>query len=340
MADLIMDDNACMVVGQAAWHGKGVRLDIPPNTAEALRLARLDWRVYKEPVFVRLGDATARASSSDAVLETDSFATVRYDACGRPHFFGIVGKRYEVLQNHEAFEVFDRIMIDRGCVYESAGAVRDGRRVWILARVPDEFRVADDRIREFLLVVLSHDGSTPLVLKPTPVRVVCNNTLNLALGGREAQFSIRHTLSIRSRLIEAARAVSGADMDFQKAKESMECMAERRLPDPTRYFFTVLPELRNWNNSALKRNVWRDRFDALQTLFVAGRGNHGRSVWDAYNAVVEWVDHGRNPKDWVEWTQFGSGALLKRRAFEQGVELATKTTIASGIDLEVPTWTN
>ncbi len=321
MADMIMDDRACFVVGEAAWHRKGVRLDMPPSTPDALRLAGLDWHVHKKPLYARL-DGQDGLSIHRQYVPAPAFATVRYDAENHPHVLGVVGRKYEVLQNDEAFSVFDRALIDRGCVYESAGAVRDGRRVWILARLPESITVADDEVRRYFLLVLSHDGSTPLLLRPTPVRVVCNNTLNLALRGKEAQFSLKHLRGIRERLEQVMEAIGQAEMDFDRAREEMERMAETPLPDPTPYFMAVMPDLRKWNDDRLRRNVWRNRMLQLTDLYAVGKGNHGRTVWDAYNAITEWVDHVRPAKEWVESTQFGTGGEIKRQAFAVAADMA------------------
>lgn len=370
MADMIMDDNACMVVGEAAWHGKGVRLEIPPSTEEALRLARLDWMVHKEELYLKVpgaqsSDAPATLVGPDGAatsfqmehahafiagrdellsgrnkfVPVEGHATVRYDIAGKPHVLGIVGKKYEVLQNREAFEVFDKILLGRGCAYETAGAIRDGRRVWILARLPESFYVGGDEVRRYFLLVLSHDGSTPLLLKPTPVRVVCNNTLNLALEGKNSTFSIRHTRNIRSRLSEVVEAISMAEMDFTKAKEHMLRMTEFRLLDPTPYFFRVMPELKRAGDDTLQRNVWKHRFSTLVDLHHFGRGNYGKSLWHAYNAMVEWVDHCQRSKDWVENTQFGSGDRIKRRAFTEARVMTETVQRPSETVTDVP-WFN
>jgi phage/plasmid-like protein (TIGR03299 family) len=329
MADQIMDDNAVFTVGQAAWHGKGVRLDIPPNTEEALRLARLDWQVSKEPVYAHVqptgaagGEAVQSTARPSVQLPTESYATVRFDETGRPHVLGVVGKRYEVLQNREAFSVFDRLLEDRGCTYESAGAIRDGRRVWILARIPESMQVADDVINRYFLLILSHDGSLPLVLKPTPIRVVCNNTLNLALRDRSNQFSVRHLRGMRDRLQEVTDAIVESELNFERAREQMERMATTRILDPTEYFFRVMPDLRRWNDETQQRNVWKKRYLRLIDLHHTGHGNHGRTLWDAYNAMVEWVDHDRECKEWVEATQFGAGDRIKRAAYETAVVMS------------------
>ena len=333
MADLLMDNNACMVVGAAAWHGKGVRLDHPPSTPEALRAARLDWEVEKVPVYAHVpleypdSRNVSQSMKTTRSVKTNSFATVRRDELGVPHVLGVVGRRYEVLQNREAFSVFDDLLLGRGCTYESAGAVRDGRRVWILARIPDRFRVGGDEIRKYFLLVLSHDGSTPLILRPTPVRVVCNNTLNIALGERGSSFAIKHLRGIRTRLSEVTEAITMADMDFEKARGHMERMAETKLEDPSAYFMRVMPGLARWTDPKLKRNVWRQRMVDLTDLFHVGRGNAGKTVWDGYNAVTEWVDHKRAGDHWVEYTQFGGGDAIKRNAFAAAVDMTEKRTM-------------
>jgi phage/plasmid-like protein (TIGR03299 family) len=303
--------------------------------------------VTKVPVYAHVpaaadtpgGVRTQSGDDADIHLKTDSYATIRTDSTGKPHVLGVVGKRYEVLQNAEAFTVFDRLLEERGCTYESAGAIRDGRRVWILARIPEAMLVRDDTINQYFLLVLSHDGSLPLILKPTPIRVVCNNTLNLALRDRANQFAVRHLRGMRERLRSVTDAIVESELNFEKAREHMERMAEYRIHDPSAFFFSVMPDLRRWSDTSLQRNAWRKRYLRLTDLFHTGKGNMGHSLWDAYNALVEWVDHDREGKEWVESTQFGSGDRLKRKAFESAVAL-TDTVARPKISIPHSPWMN
>lgn len=169
--------------------------------------------------------------------------------------------------------------------------------------------------------------------------MVCNNTLNLALRDRANQFSVRHLRGMRERLREVTDAIVASELNFEKAREQMERMAEYRIHDPAPFFFSVIPDLRRWNDPTLQRNAWKKRYLRLVDLHHTGRGNHGRSLWDAYNALVEWVDHDRESKEWVESTQFGSGDRLKRRAFETAVAM-TDTVARPKISIPHSPWMN
>jgi phage/plasmid-like protein (TIGR03299 family) len=186
---------AMMYTGEPPWHGLGTRLNGPANSADAIKAAGLDWEVIKVPLFVKSRRSYERIK--------DRFATIRAEpglhAERRPPF-GIVGRSYVPLQNRDAFTWFDEIVGRKAAIYHTAGALGDGERVWILAKLPDVIRVIGDDIAEkFLLLSNSHDGTSSVQVKFTPIRVVCQNTLTMALSeGRSIR--IHHTPGLERQL--------------------------------------------------------------------------------------------------------------------------------------------
>ena len=178
-----MSHNLLMQNGQASmfyinevpWHGLGTRLDKPATAHEAITAARLDWKVVKLPLF----------AGSKRIPVTDRFAVVRRTGDLIQHtdpVLGVVSHEYTPLQNQQAFQFFDPIVGQNAAIYHTAGALGKGERVWILAQLPGHIRVAGDDITEkYLLLSNSHDGKSSVTIKFTPVRVVCQNTLTLAL---------------------------------------------------------------------------------------------------------------------------------------------------------------
>jgi phage/plasmid-like protein (TIGR03299 family) len=164
-------------VNEVPWHGLGTRLSGPATAAEAIKAAKLDWTVAKVPLYAVQGETSVRVP--------DAYGVIREDLWGQPAcpVLGIVGKHYTPLQNAEAFTFFDPIVGQNAAIYHTAGAIRDGERIWLLAKLPSQIVVVGDDVADkYLLLSNSHDGGSAVQVKFTPVRVVCNNTLTLALS--------------------------------------------------------------------------------------------------------------------------------------------------------------
>lgn len=143
------------------WHGLGTRVEEAPNSADALRLAGLDWTVRSEDVLSVRGDVIPEYRAN----VRDSDDTV----------LGIVGTRYKIVQNTDAF-AFTDALIGGDVRYETAGSLKDGKQVWLLAKMPEQ-NIAGDEVEPYLCFSNTHDGSGALRICMTPIRVVCNNTL-------------------------------------------------------------------------------------------------------------------------------------------------------------------
>jgi phage/plasmid-like protein (TIGR03299 family) len=149
---------------ETSWHGLGAVLEEPPATvAEAIEAAGLGWSVAKEPIAVDRGDEPSDDLWLPRCEEVpDFFATVRQDT---REVLGIVGERYRIVQNHEAFNFIDQLL-GSSINFETAGGLHGGRRVWVLATLPDHVEVGGDAVRPYVLLMNSHDGST-LTIAPT-----------------------------------------------------------------------------------------------------------------------------------------------------------------------------
>src|SRR5690606_31902054 len=172
-------------VKEKAWHGLGQIVEDYPTSAEAIKYAGLDYTVKKRYLFTYGDDTSPETEDNDCVMEwrvdvPEHFATVRTDT---DEVLGVVGKDYEIVQNTEAFHFFDDLVGGNGGIkYETAGALGKGEKVFITAKLPDVLRVGkDDLIEQYLLLTTSHDGYGCIKAAFTPIRVVCNNTLNAAL---------------------------------------------------------------------------------------------------------------------------------------------------------------
>ena len=167
-----------MYHGERPWHKLGKPLDHPATATEAITAAGLDWSVTLSPCYA--GGEGDEVDAPKYLPIAGKRAVVRTD---RQLAIGVVGTRYRPIQNTDAFGFFDAVVGEGKAIYETAGSLNDGRRIWMLARVPGDIWVADeDNVKKYLLLCNSHDGGSPLRALFTPIRVVCENTLRAALG--------------------------------------------------------------------------------------------------------------------------------------------------------------
>lgn len=165
-------------VKEKAWHGLGIIVDQYPTSKEALQFAGLDYLVEKRPLFTydnenHIADEETGTKIPE-VSVPDYFATMRTD---NETVLGVVGKDYEVVQNMDAFSFFDSIVEGEGVMYETAGALGKGERIFITAKLPGYIRVGnDDCLEKYLFLTTSHDGYGSIMAAFTPTRICCNNS--------------------------------------------------------------------------------------------------------------------------------------------------------------------
>ncbi len=319
----IVDGEASMMyVGEPPWHGLGTQLEKPATAEEAIRAAGMNWDVRKVPLVAAIDEAR--------IPVRGRFAIVRVDVRGNPRHpvLGLVGKGYEPLQNHEAFEFFDHIVGKGAAIYHTAGVLGEGERIWILAKLPGEIRVVgDDITNKYLLLSTSHDGSGAVQVKFTPVRVVCQNTLIQALS-RGRTVKVAHTRNIKERLHLAEEMLGIVTKGYDTTAESYRAMSHYKIDTPKlkAYLEAVFPLPANGkeqdaNQETRKRVV--QRRNLAEGCFENGRGQCLKGVsgtlWAAYNAVTESADHlwgHRNDDRRLNSQWFGEGYQVKARAYE------------------------
>lgn len=291
------------------WHKEGVAIEGLANAHQVMEHAGLDWKVDK--VDMRTVSGIEIPNHFAMVRDTDQSV------------LGVVGNRYRPMQNEEAFEFFDPI-IERGeAIYETAGSLNGGRQVWLLAKLPNHIRIAetDDIIENFVLLTNSHDGTKPVVAKVTPIRVVCSNTLNFALskkGGSET--TIRHTTNMMSRVQEAHKVLSFVNKNVADLDVAFNSLAQSKINDrdAEQYFERVL----NGNKKEIStrtKNVIEELMDTYETGIGTDMPHVRGTVWGAYNAVTEYVDHVKSYRKDTDKTHaiiFGSGSATKEQAFK------------------------
>ena len=326
--ELLIDDGeaSMMYVDEVPWHGLGTKLDRPATAEQAIRAAKLDWEVEKRPL---------RYERDDGRMQDVHDKYVVVPGRGWPHksepTFGIVSKSYVPLQNHEAFSFFDPIVGNGAAVYHTAGALGDGERTWILAKLPSQIRVVGEDITDkYLLLSNSHDGHGAVQIKFTPIRVVCNNTLTLALS-QGPTIRVTHTRDMRERLKQADRMLGIINKRYDALAETFQSMVKVQMVDGrlALYLSQVFPDPTDPDDEKSTKHIRHQRACA-EHLFEHGVGADMPGVrgtlWAAYNGVTEYVDHrvmkttddGRLNSIW-----FGNGYLAKARAFDAAKAMLT-----------------
>ncbi|PWB43390.1 MAG: hypothetical protein C3F10_11940 [Dehalococcoidia bacterium] len=304
--------------GRPGWHGLGQA--IPPgmeHSETVAELAGLNRRVVLTPLYTIV--------DGEPVAVPQKFATA-YEDTG--FVLGVVGNRYTVVQNVAAFNAIDRWLSDGRVRYETAGALDEGRKVFILVRIDEDFTIAGaDPVTPYALVTNSHDGSSGLGVKLVSTRVVCANTLNIALREKGERIGIRHTASAEANIESAAKALGLVARQQRETMERFEQLAQMNAgqdiveqvidlvaPDPA----TITVDLTDrQRNRAVRRHesfmTMLQHAKELPTIASAG-GLDNR--WGLFNAASEWME-------WVDPTK--STQILERRmvgSLEGGVAAA------------------
>ena len=288
-------------VQQKAWHGLGQIVQDYPTSAEALAFAGLDFTVRKAPNIHRLPDG--RESVSDT-----SFFTYRDD--NGAILGGRLGVDYEVVQNRDAFAFFDEIVGGDGILYETAGALGAGERIFITAKLPDYIRVgADDLIEKYLFLTTSHDGFGSITAAFTPVRIVCNNTLNAALRNYSNAIRIRHTQNAQDRLKQAHKVLGLSNKMSEALEGVFNRWAKVRITDAE---VKKLVALAMCPNKETLQSLEGGRTDELSTYFLntcdsvleyaqtapsQQESTTKGTLFGAYNTVAGYFQNARGYKD-------------------------------------------
>ena len=302
--------HAFFSVNQKAWHGLGTIVTEYPTSRQAIQYAGLDYTVEKRPLFTydsghQQGDEDA-GRKFPAIKIPACFATVRTDTDA---VLGVVGKDYEVVQNRDAFSFFDAIVGGDGIHYETAGALGKGERIFITARLPHYIEVGNgDLIEPYLFLTTSHDGLGSITAAFTPVRIVCQNTLNAALKNQSNTIRIRHTLGAKERL-ETAHRLMGITNNLSRELDAIwNQWAKVRITDSE---VKKLITLALMPKKELARDMNPGQWDALSTYakrtceeaFAYAMSNPSQqgattkgTLFGAYNAVTGYFQNVRTYK--------------------------------------------
>jgi len=311
--------------GQTPWHKLGTRMNGTTDVQAAMTAANLDWRVALQPMYYSSADGTR--------VEVDDRKAVIRDTDTR--YLGSVGSDYAPLQNIDAFAPLVDACQDHGCTIESAGALGQGDRVWMLAKLPNVITpIPGDDIRGYFLIANGHSGKLSYSIRPTPIRVVCQNTLNMATEG-SSLWTLRHTTTIEARAKVVRAMVARLMTAMVETGETFTKLASRRMSplEIANYIDAVLPadqkdgkhsDTLKARKATIANLVWNGKGAEL-----AGSTQNDSTAWAVYNAVAEYVDHVRpaEAKSTAgalranESALFGGNAALKLLALQRARQL-------------------
>lgn len=276
------------------WHGLGTPVAGVQTSAEAIVLAGLNWNVEKKPLYTNVGDV-----DNYIPMPTDFMATVR-TSDNKP--LGVVTDKYQIVQNGEAFDFTDAL-IGEGCRYETAGSLRNGQQVWLLAKLPESKLVGDD-VDNYLVFTNSHDGKGSIRVAMTPVRVVCQNTLNLALGSAKRMWATKHMGKMDSKMEEAKLTLQFAQ-EYQAAlaKKAEELAAKRVYEMEFERFLKELYPVPEDSSSivASRANELRQRVRICYDK--PDLANFQNTAWGILNAVSDAYFHGRPMRNTINYQE-------------------------------------
>ena len=265
-------------VRETPWHSLGTKVKEAPASNDALILAGLNWQVLQEPIFTAASEPIEGYKVN--VRDSDRKA------------LGVVTDRYKVIQNNEAFAFTDELL-GEGVRYETAGSLQGGKKVWLLAHMPREYIISGEQISPYLVFSNTHDGSGAIKVALTPIRVVCQNTLNLALAKANRCWSMIHTGDIHEKMQEARDTLLRAENYMQELGQEFENLRMKKLSDRqvTEYIEILLP-LEDNSTPQQTKNIRKLREDMKMRYYDAPDLQHvGKNAYRFVNAVSDFATH-------------------------------------------------
>jgi phage/plasmid-like protein (TIGR03299 family) len=318
------DVEKMMFVGEVPWHGLGFRLENPPTIQEAITASGLDWTVNLKPLVVK-----------ETQAEVGWNATVR-DSDGS--VLGVVGPTYKPLQNKDAFSWFQPFVDSGMATLETAGSLKKGKRVWVLARIkgdPIEI-VKGDAVERFIMLSNSHDGTLAVRVGFCGIRVVCSNTMAMAHSDAASKLlRVRHTEKAVHTLEKIREIMDVANQEFLATAEQYRALAKLRVDEATLkeyvrlVFQPKLIETAPVVQDEEEKDGRADKlFNKILPLFETGRGNDlpgvAGTMWSALNSVSEYLtwERGRNVDNRLDSLWFGDSAKVNQRALQVAFKMA------------------
>lgn len=261
-----------MYTREKPWHGLGTMVAEAPTSADALRLAGLDWSVVGRPIYDADGNEIPGyvANTRDSDKKT----------------LGVVTTKYKIIQNRDAF-AFTDALIGGDVRYETAGSLKKGKQIWLLAKMPAA-KVAGDDVEPYLCFTNTHDGSGAIKVCMTPIRVVCNNTLNIALNEAQRTWSTVHVGDISRRVAEAQQTLELANrymlaLDEQAQRYANTTIREDWLNEMLQEWFPIQED----DGDQRKKNIKQLRDEFMVAYMMPDLRQFRGTAWGLVNAASD-----------------------------------------------------
>jgi len=259
------------------WHGLGISVESAPTSKDAIVAAGLDWTVEKKPIY----DAAGNQINNYFANTRDKDNSV----------LGVVSGRYEIVQNEEAFAFTDSL-VEEGLVYESAGSLRDGKTIWLLGQMP-KTKILDDDLGNFICFTNTFDGSGAVQCCCTPIRIVCNNTLNLALRTAKRKWSTRHIGDIQSKLRQAQVTLGLVQEYTEELQKEAEKLAATKMSDAEiEAMLDILYPVEEDASELRRSNVIRLKDNFFKCLQAPDVKPYKGTAYATIMAATDYADHG------------------------------------------------
>jgi len=306
-------------VGDVPWHGLGKRVPADVSPEQMLKAANLDWEVVKRPMFfndVNGGPVLTKANA--LVRSTDN------------KLLTIISDQWNPVQNVEAFRFFDDFVHAGDMNMHTAGSLKEGKIVWALAKINDQFELfGGDKVEGYLLFSNPHEFGRSIDVRFTPIRVVCNNTLTMALGN-EAKFAVKVNHRSKFDPDQVKQTLGIAKDQLSRYKEQAQFLGSKKFQEETliEYFNRVFPTLSKDESKKLdirKQPISRQAEEAMANLETQPGAKFAEGTWwHAFNTVTYLADHvlGRSTDTRLTSAWYGQNRVKKEKALELAVEYA------------------
>ena len=327
-------------VGETPWHGLGVKVDGDCNPADFMRAAGCDWEVDMAPLEIPQGTISLPKTVSDAdgnetqidaplgAIRVPNRAVYRTD---NGKVLGVVGPRYQPLQNVHAFDWFKPFIDSGECQFHTGGCLWDGQKIWALAQINRETSeiVKGDNVAKFLMLSNSHDGTTAVRVGFTPIRIVCANTLAMAHNSDASKLiRIRHTSRTQNALEQVRDIINVANQEFEATAEQYRLLASRMFnQEDIRSYVKQILSIEDDATTKKGQTQAQNRIDEMLALIEGPRQNlpgvRG-TWWAAYNGVNEFWNYAaaNNKSNRMDNLWFGTTATKNRNALKLALQMA------------------
>lgn len=289
-------------VREVPWHGLGTIVEDAPTSHDAIELAGLNWKVTGNPVF----DANGNEIKGYKANTRDSDNSV----------LGIVSNKYQIVQNSEAFEFTDHLIEDEEIRYETAGSLRNGKQIWLLAKMP-ETKILGDEVDPYICFTNTFDGSGAIKVCLTPIRVVCNNTLNAALSTAKRAWSTKHMGDMAGKLHEARETLMFANNYMKELDIAADIYANTKISDEEiqKVLSEIFPVDIN-NDSQRKINNVQQLTDTFYTCYyMPDIAQYKNTQWGVINAMADMVGHMAPARNTPSYQENNWGRIMNGHPF-------------------------